>query len=476
MKPGEAIREIFKNAADFSSREVRAGGAAVTLFFIDGLTSSQYIADEIVKPLCLLKHRGDDEDLMLSLQEGVIFGHSVNRRDTADEAAKDMLAGFAAVSADGVPWYLTFEAKGFPSRGVSEPGGENILKGAKDGFIENLRTNTALVRRKIKNPALRFSETVVGRQTRTTVSVVWIEGLTDPKLADAVLKRLESLDIDALLSAAQLEERLADDVWTAFPQMLVSERSDRFANHIASGRVGLLIDGLPLGCAVPANFSELLRAPEDYSQNYLMASFVTVLRYACLILSLTLPALYLSLVCWHQEIIPPALALAIVRAKRDVPLAAAFEILGMLVAFEILLEAGMRLPKAIGQTVSIVGALIVGRAAVEAKFVSPAVVIVVAMTGIAGFTSPNQDLSAAVRVWRLALTLLAMPLGLFGVCAGCVWLLFHLAGVTSFGVPYLSPFDNSARDTLTRALFRPPLRVTPMRERALNTPNKRNQR
>ncbi|MCL2084533.1 MAG: spore germination protein [Oscillospiraceae bacterium] len=469
------IKDMFRDAADFAYRELNIGGAAVTLFYIDGLVSSQFVADEIIKPLCLTESRGSPEALLSALWDGVVFGHSVKRRDTLGETADDMLAGSVAVTAGGAPWCLTFEAKGFPSRGVSEPGGESIFKGAKDGFIENLRTNTALVRRKIKNPALRFFETTVGRQTQTAVSVVWIEGLTDPALVDSVRGRLEALDIDALLYASQLEERVADNKWTAFPQMLASERADRFAHYVSAGRVGILIDGLPIGYAAPGTFAELLRAPEDYSQNYLMASVVTLLRYACLLISLTLPAFYLSLVCRHQEIIPTALAQSIIAAKQDVPLMGAFEVLGMLAAFEILLEAGMRLPKPIGQTVSIVGALVVGQAAVEAKFVSPAVVIVIAMTGIAGFTSPNQDLSAAIRVWRIALTVLAAPLGLFGLCIGCVWLLFHLTGVESFGVSYLSPFERSSRDTLTRALFRAPLRLNRFRERALNTLNKRNQ-
>ncbi|GHV32482.1 spore germination protein [Clostridia bacterium] len=405
------ITTQFGGASDLSRREIDGG----TLLYIDGLAGNFYVA---------------------------AFESGVPRRadkvtDNPGSAIEELLMGNVVIVRGKTA--EVYDCKAFPTRSVSEPSGENVVKGAKDAFVESLRVNTALVRRKIKNPKLRFASVTVGARSSTPVAVVWLDGVTSSATVDEILRRLNAITSDALLTASQLEEQIADNKLTPFPQLVCTERSDKFCAGLVAGRAGILIDGLPLSYLAPCAFGEFMRAPEDFSQNYLSASLITVLRYAALFLSLALPAIYLSLVCFHQEMLPSALALSIIEAKKDVPFNSLIEVFGMLIALETLLEAGLRLPKPIGQTVSLVGALVVGQAAVEAKFVSPAVVIIIAMTGIAGFTAPNQDMSAAIRLFRFALTALAALWGLFGVALGLILIVYHLAGMKSFGTDYLAP-------------------------------------
>lgn len=473
------IQKAFGDSNDFGGRDIMVGKLRVSVVFVDGLTSGNWIAEEIVRPLTqhdYLQKVSDPEKLLERMQDGGIYNHECKRRDTAEDVISDLINASAAVIVEGGSYCLTFEARGYASRGLGESSGESVQKGAKDSFIENIRTNTALVRRKLKNPNLRISGTVVGRQSQTPIAVVYIEGIANDDLVTKVKQRIDSINIDALLSASQIEEYISDNKLSAFPQLVYTERVDKFCSGLVAGRVGILIDGLPISYIVPGTLAQFLHAPEDYSQSFFMASGITLLRYISLLISLSLPALYLAIVNFHQEMIPTALAQSIIEAKQNVPLASVFEVIGMLIAFEILLEAGMRLPKPIGQAVSIVGGLVVGQAAVEAKFVSPVVVIVVALTGIAGFTSPNPDLSGAIRVWRIALTVLAATSGLYGFSLGAVLLIYHLCCVESFDVPYLSPAGTGNwRDALTRTLIRPPMWLTKRREKELRVTNERNQ-
>ena len=473
------VKSAFAGAADFTWRDIEVNGITVSVVFIDGLCSGERIG-EIIRPITRrgrMDGANTPEALLLRMMEGGVYSHDCKKRGDLDAAVSDILGGSAAVFAGNPGFCLTFEAKGFATRGVEESGGENVSKGAKDCFIENLRTNTALVRRKIKNPALKFTSSRVGRKTSTPVSAVYIEGLTNPGLVREVTARIDGIDIDALVCAAQLEEYIADNRLSAFPQSICTERADKFCAGILGGRVGILIDGLPVSYLVPGTLPAFLSAPEDYSQNFIMASGVTLLRNACFLISLLLPAFYIAVVNFHQEMIPTPLALSIIEAKRDVPFTSSFEIIGMLAAFEILLEAGMRLPKPMGQAVSILGALVVGQAAVEAKIVSPAVVIAVALTGIAGFTSPNQDMSAAIRVWRLILTVGASFAGMYGLGLGSVLLLYHLCRIKSFGVPYLSPLVTGQwKDVLARTAVRPPMWTVKWREEGLGVQDEKNQK
>ena len=285
--------------------------------------------------------------------------------------------------------------------------------------------------------------------------------------------RLSRIDIDGLLSPAAVEEYVTGSRRTAFPLLQYTERTDQFCQGLLEGQVGLLVDGLPLGYLAPVDLGILMASPEDRAVDYVSATCVRILRYAALFLSLFLPALYAAMATFQQQMLPTKLLLAIIESKENVPFPTLLEVLGLLAAFELLQEAGLHLPQAIGTAVSIIGGLVVGTAAVEANLVSPAALIVAATAGICGFTLPSRDLSDAVRLWRFLLTALGGIAGLFGLTVGAILLLVHLAGLTSLGVAYLAPFSDVRG---WRAVLRPRLSQQKFRDPALGAVDRKNQR
>lgn len=461
---------------DVVQRRLRlAGGQCMSLFFVDGLISSAQLSETAVRPLQRCTDEGlRGEALIARLELDVLDNLETRTVDTLDKAAEALLNGSGVLVFDEIHRALTFQARGGETRAVSEPSIENVLKGGRDAFVETLRVNTALVRRKIRSPRLRIRETLVGRQTRTRVAVLWMDRLTRPETVRLVRERVERLDVDSLLSVDVLEESLAEGTRSAFPLLMYTDLTDRFCKNIVEGRVGLLVDGLPVGYAMPATLPQLMRAPEDDGSNYIIASLIRLLRYGGLMLTLLLPAFYVAIAAFHQEMIPFELARAIVASKQDVPFTTTVEVVGMLVAFEVLQEAGLRLPRTIGQSVSIIGALVVGQSAVEAKIFSPVVVIVVATAGVAGYVIPNQDMAAALRIWRLLCVVAAALLGLYGLTLAFLVLVFHLATLETFGVPYLAPLaGRGASDVLKRTLLRAPVEDVPYREETLEPVNRR---
>ena len=297
------------------------------------------------------------------------------------------------------------------------------------------------------------------------MTVAYIEGLTAPHLVEEMKKRLDAIDIDGFLSPAAVEEYVTGSRPTAFPLLQYTERADKFCQGLLAGRVGLLVDGLPLGYLAPADLGYLMTSPEDRGMDYMSASAVRVLRYAALMLSLLLPAFYVAMAAFHQEMIPLPLLKAMIESKESVPFPTVMEVLGLLVAFELLQEAGIHLPQSIGQTVSIIGGLVVGTAAVEAKLISPAALIAVSVAGICGFALPG-------RLWRFAITLAASLAGLFGLAVGFVALLIHLAGLTCMDVAYLAPFSRAEHP----GILRPRLKNQKFRDPSLAPKDLRNQR
>ena len=475
------IREVFRDCADFSVREVeRPGdsGEKLVLCSIMGMVKLERVSDYILRPLAQDDglRQLDNRAAYRRMAEGALYNLLVTERTTVDQVAYDLISGWCVLFCPGEETALSLFVATEDKRAVSPPVNETVLKGARDGFVESLRTNTSLVRRHIKAPELKIREQIVGRQSLTSVDILWLDGIADPETVAEVERRMAGIDIDAVLSSGNLEEYLVDDIATAFPLIQYTERPDRFCGGLAEGRVGVLVDGLPFGYLAPGTVSSFLRAGQDKSNNWMLATVLTLLRYLCVLVTLLLPALYIAMATFHQEMIPTRLALSMIAAKQDVPFQTVFEGLIMLVAFEILQEAGLRLPQSIGQTVSIIGGLVVGQAAVEAKIVSPAVLIAVAIAGIAGYTMPSQEVAGALRIWRFLLAVLASAAGLFGVVGGAALLVYHLAKVESFGVPYLAPFAGGAGlGGTARAVIRAPLPWQKLRERILKTPNRRKQ-
>ena len=477
----ENLERVFTDCVDFAKRQVALGGdpaRRATLCYLSGMVKMERISDYILRPLAQDEMLGKcgEAEAVTRIQAGALYNLIVEERTTADQGVFDLINGWCLLFFPQTQKVLSFLVQTEEKRSISPSENEPPLKGPRDAFVESVRTNTSILRRRVRAPGLRIKELLVGRQTVTPVDLAWIEGIANPDTVAAVEGRLADMDIDGLISPASLEEYLTGDVRTAFPTILSTERPDRFSAGILEGRVGVLVDGQPMGWLLPAGLSQFFRTPQDKALSWMAASALLVIRYLCMLTTLFLPALYIAAVTFHLELLPTRLALAIVAAKQDVPFTTIFEVLMMLVAFEVIQEAGLRLPSSIGQTVSILGGLVVGSAAVEARIVSPVVLIVVAAAGIAGYTMPSQDFAAALRLWRFAFAALAALAGMFGVAMGGLLLICHLASLESFGVAYLSPF--AANDGSRRAVYavlRRPLPFVKLREAALRTRNRRNQ-
>lgn len=473
MVDGRALTAQFEDAADFETRKVLCGGQLLMVLFLDGLTSGRDIAEQVLRPLAQMTDEAREEVLYTRALQGGVWCASVKEPESTQQAAELLVNGFCVILFPKSGKALGCEVKTGEKRSPSPPETENTVKGAKDAFTETLRTNTSLVRRHLRTPGLRLSETVVGKRTLTKVTVCWIDRLTDPELPRRMQERLSSIDIDGALSPAAIEEYVTGSRRTAFPLLEYTERTDHFCQGLLDGQVGLLADGLPLGYLAPVGLGRLMRSPEDRATDFLSASMLRLLRYAALGVSLLLPALYAAMAMFHQQMLPTKLLLSIIESKQNVPFSTLLEVLGLLCAFELLQQAGLHLPQAVGTAVSIIGGLVVGTAAVDAKLVSPAALIVTASSGICGFTLPNRELSDAVRLWRFVLTVLAGLWGLFGVTVGLLLLLTELAGLESLGRSYLSPFG---RAEVKGALVRPRLVRQKWRDGALKPMDDQNQR
>jgi len=468
MYPGkltdENICAIFGQAGDFVRRKLCCEDLTLFIYSIDGLTSGADTSEYVIQPI-MQQLRGET---MAQLYDRALYYVVVNSvakpcKDL-DDVALLLVNGFCVVLFPEVG-ALAFEVKTGEKRSLSGPELEHTSKGPKDAFVETVRTNTSLIRRHLRTPDLRLHETTVGRRSLTNVTVVWIEGITNPEFVARMKNRLQAIDVDSLINPASVEEYITGSRKTAFPLLQYTERTDRFCNGLLRGRVGLLVDGLPLGYLAPVDLGYLMDSPEDLARDYLSASWVRILRYGALILSLLLPAVYVAMMEFHMDLIPQPLLGVIIESKQSVPFSAIWEVLGLLLAFELLQESGIHLPQSIGQSVSIIGGIVVGTAGVEAGLISPIALIMVSIAGVCGFVLPNRDLAAAIRFWRFVLACAGALAGLWAVAAGIAVLLLHLGMQKSLGVPYLVPAEPS--------VLRKRLITIKMRDKRLNTLDKR---
>ena len=431
------VSTVFKDAADFIRRELRCGAFTVYAYAIDGLIASANASEYIFRPITQEISADSMEELYRCSMEGMIYNCVAVPCKDLNQLAFLLVNGFCVVLFPEVG-AIGFEVKTPDKRGPSAPEVENTVKGAKDSFVETVRSNTSYIRRHLRSPDLRIYETQVGARSLTNVSVIWLEGITNPEYVERMKKRLAGIDIDGLIMPSSVEEYVTGSRTTAFPLLQYTERTDRFCQGILDGRVGLLVDGLPVGYLAPTNLMYLMGSAEDYGRDYMTASAVRILRYLALIVGLVLPGFFIALATFHQAWIPLPLLRSIIDSKAAVPFSTAAEILGLLIAFELLQESGIHLPQAIGQSVSIVGGIVMGTAAVEAGIISPVALIVVSTAGVCGFVLPNRDLAQAVRGWRFCIAALGAVCGLWGVIGGALILLVHLLCIKSLGVSYLS--------------------------------------
>ena len=476
------LKKIYSSCSDFQIRRINVGLEGklfVNVCWLDGVVSGSSVGDFIIRPLTQLLRNAqvnNEKDCMKLILQGSVYSYSVKGRRMLDDVVSDIGHGLCAIIFEGEHSALCFEVRTTSVRSISEPTLEKSLKGAKDSFVETLRINTSLVRRRICSPQLKLIETSLGRESQTSISIMYMEDIANPDLVAQLQERLKNIDIDAVLSVGILEEKLVDHPFSPFPQLIHTERPDRFSMYLMDGRVGLLVDGLPVGLVLPVSFAEFMKVTGDSNMHFAVSTTLTILRYLALTLSVLLPAVYVAVSMYHQEMIPTKLLQSIIDAKQNVPFSTAIEIISLMLAFGFLQEAGLRLPNPIGDTVSIIGALIVGQSAVEAQLVSPIAIIVVAVSGIACYTLPSQDLGSALRLLRFLLLLSAIVAGLYGVGLVSCLVLLHLASMDNFGYNYTAPLSDKFGGGLFRLLVRVPKSLNKFRDPLLRGYNRRRQK
>lgn len=468
----ENIRAIFEGAGDFFVRTLRCGPWTLYAYAIDGLISGGDMSEYILRPITehlVAENLASLYDFALN---GMVYNAVASSCTDLEDVALKLVNGFCVVLFPNVG-AIAYEVKTGEKRGISAPEIENSLKGPKDAFVETVRSNTSLIRRHLRTPDLRLYETKVGRRSLTNVTVAYIAGITNRDLVERIKQRLDEIDIDGFISPAAVEEYVSGSRKTAFPLLQYTERTDKFCQGLLDGRVGLIVDGLPLAYLLPVDLGYLMDSPEDRGRDFITASGIRILRYIALFTSLLLPGLYIAVATFHQEIIPLPMLRAIIESKRSVPFTTVGEVLGLLIAFELLQESGVHLPQAVGQSVSVIGGIVVGTAAVEAGLISPVALIIVSIAGVCGFVLPNRDLAEGIRVWRFGIAVGAAFAGLAGVAAGFACLLIHLLGLQSMGLPYLKPNRQSMEGG---GILRPLLKKSKARNGNLKPEDGRNQK
>jgi len=452
----QALKDVFADCADVVFRPLSAAnGTKACLIYIGGLVETKELSDNALRPFIeTFAAPETGVSAAKQLSESLLSVPSAASTPLLSDVVRELTDGSAALLLDRCGEAVVIRVKGGSRRSVEQSTTEVTIRGPKEAFTEDVQTNVALLRFKMKTPQLKMVSVTVGEQTQTTVYVSYLNGVAEPKIVQNVLERIRAIRIDGVLESGYIEECIEDHPFSPFPQLQYTERPDTAAAMLLEGRVVILVDGTPTVVLGPITFWQLMHSSEDYYERYFIGNLLRWLRYGFLFLALYLPALYIAVTTFHQDMLPTSLMFSIAAAREPIPFPALIEALIMEISFEALREAGIRLPKIIGQAVSILGALVIGQAAVQAGIVSAPVVIVVSLTGIASFTVPRFNFAITVRMLRFPLMLLASIFGVYGIVLGTVWTVIHLCGLTSFGVPYLTglaPFRKSdQKDILVR--------------------------
>ncbi|WP_411218732.1 spore germination protein [Terribacillus saccharophilus] len=459
------LKAIVGESSDIIYRQFKLGmdNRNCAIVYVDGLVDQQQLHQSILHPLLHTKqsksalHVFKTVSIKDYLLHHTIEVSSVEALKDSNKIVHQLLSGSVLLMVDGLDEILVLSVKQWLSRSLNEPITEALVRGPRLSFIENIRDNTAMLRRMTTDPNLTFTDFEVGERTRRQLTIAYVKDIANDELVGNVTKRIRDLDIDHAAESGFIEQLIEDDYLSIFPQVQATERPDRVMGAILEGRVGILLDGSSYALIVPGTFSMMLQSPEDYYERWIPMSLIRLLRYAAAFLSIFLPSFYIAFVSFHQGLIPTDLALAIAGTREGVPFPTIIEALIMEVSIELLREAGLRLPRPVGQTVGLVGALIIGEAAVQAGLVSPIMVIVVAATAIASFVSPHYGAGIALRVLRFLAMFSAAFLGLYGISLFFLALCVHAVKLRSFGVPYVTPGTLYSKDDWKDFLFRMPL-------------------
>lgn len=468
----ERLQQLFGETSDLQQEPVLLGGKNGLLVYLTTMADAPLVAEKILDPLVAAPKQLEDLATDAQWQKlGAQWFSGSRHSFTSNELmlVDQILGGSAGLLLDGMNQALIVRINEMEKRAIAEPTTQTTIRGPKDAFIESIDINMSLLRRRIKNPSLRFEQHIVGKETKTAVQIGYIHGIANESIVQEVRKRITEIAPNAIFESANIEEYITDKPSTPFPLIYNTERPDTVAAHLISGKIAIFVDGTPFVLTLPCTLTDFLTSQEDYYQPFLMGSFIRGIRYLSFMLALLLPSLYVAVITYHHEMIPTPLLISIIAQREGIPFPAVVEVLIMETIFEILREAGVRMPRAVGGTISIVGGLVIGQATVEAGIISYIMVIIVALTAIASFASPVYTFSVAARLLRFVFVILASVLGLYGVFLGLILMVAHLASLRSFGIPYLAPVAPIIMEDQKHAMVRFPLWAERFRPLAMRT-------
>ena len=451
------IKQRFDGAADFAYRKLEINSTCyAVIMFLNGLVDLDRMESHVIDPL--VKHNAEllqKAKPTLDHIKAVLSSAEIMEGETFEQVIEQILEGGTVLLINGCQKALFISEQSWEQRSVEEPLTEAVVLGPREGFTENIQTNVSLIRRRLKTMKLKFEYMKIGKLSQTKVAITYLDTIAQNSIVDEVRSRLNQINMDAIEDSGYILEMIEDHPYSVFPQIVQTERPDRVVGNLLEGRIGIIVENSPFVLIVPVTFFQMMNSPEDYYGRFIMTSFIRFIRYLFLIIALMFPAIYIAVTTFHHELLPTNLLFSVASSREKVPFPAVVEVLLMEITFEALREAGLRLPRPIGSTVSIVGALVIGQAAVEAGIVSAPLVIVVATTGIASFMFPNYAFTGAIRLLRFIMMFLAANLGFYGILLGVFFILAHLVQLRSFGVPYLAPIApftfNNLKDLVIRA-------------------------
>lgn len=445
-KDAAYIKKRFECCSDVVHRRlfIGEGSYEIDMVYMDSMADRDLVEGEILKSLMFGRVNLPRTGCLEAIQDFYLTTADAKLIDDMEAAVTEILSGNTVIFGADAKRALMINSKKFPMRGVSEAESETTIRGAKDSFTESVRTNTVLIRRRIRDTRLKAEAMKIGVRTKTDVAMMYMEDLVRPQVLEEIKKRLEAFVIDGIFDSGMLEQMTEKKWYSPFPQFQSTERPDKASSALLEGRVALIVDNSPMVLLLPVTLACFFQAADDYYNRWGIVCFTRFLRYVSAVTAMVLPALYIALAGFHTEIFPTSLALSLTAARQGVPFPLALEVILMEIAFEILREAGIRLPGPMGSTLGIVGGLIIGQAAVDANIVSPIVVIVVALTALSAFTIPNEGFASAFRLVKFFLILAGTFFGILGVVMGVITVLIHLCSLTSFGIPYMMPFVDTS--------------------------------
>ena len=430
----------------------------VGMIYLSGVIDNDTLKQHVLKPLIT----GDwgeleqipSKSLLDQIYRNLLTVGVVKKLNSPANLIQAIFDERAVLMVDGITEALALDIRGGDQRSIEEPPTEQTMRGSREGFNENLTSNTALIRRRLRDPNLVVENTIVGKRSRTDVAIFYIKDIADPKIVATVRERLAKINIDGVLATGYLEQMIEDNPYSLFPQAKGTERSDKVAAGLLEGRIAILASGTPFALLVPSLFVEFFQAPEDYYERAFVGSLYRVLTFLSFFLAVSLPALYVALFSFQIELIPFELMVPLARARKQVPFPVVVEVLLLEGVMQLIITAGLRLSSPLNQTVGVVSGIVIGQAAITAKLATPGVIIMIALATICTFGIPSHTLSMATRLIRLPVTLLSAGFGMFGFSFSWLIIIAHLANLESIGVPYLAPFAPTRYEDLKDSIFR----------------------